>query len=88
MGSDTFGQYLIGFMLNTVLIAGTPLAVATVLGLVVSFFQAVTQINDQTLSLTVKIAAIVLVLLIFGSTLVAPLVLNSERVFSEFWRLG
>ena len=88
MAESSFGAYLVTFMLNVVLLAGVPLAVATVAGLTVSIFQAVTQIQDQTLSQTVKIIAISVVLLVFGGALVGPLLQNTHELFSNFGTMG
>ncbi|KAB7613602.1 flagellar biosynthetic protein FliQ [Amylibacter sp. SFDW26] len=85
---NDFPGYLTSFMMDVILLAGVPLAVATVCGLLVSVFQAVTQIQDQTLSQTVKIAAIVGVLLGFGGSLVSPLIQNTMKLFDEFGQLG
>lgn len=87
MSADTFIQFLVTFMTAVTVLAGIPLAVATVVRLVVSFFQAVTQIQDQTLAQTVKIVAIGLTFLLMGAALIGPLMEASERVFSTFWRI-
>jgi len=84
MAEIPFAGYLISFMMNVVILAGIPLAIATACGLVVSLLQAITQIQDQTLSQTVKITAITLILLAFGGTLVAPLLQSTNQVFDEF----
>ena len=85
MDVDTsFGTYLVAFMLDISLLAGVPLAVATIVGLLISFFQAVTQIQDQTLSQTLKIAAIVVVLLAMGTSLVGPLMSSTREGFADF----
>lgn len=86
MGSESYLQQLMVFMTSVALLAGIPLAVATVVGLIVSFFQAVTQIQDQTLAQTVKIAAIAMTFLVMGGTLVAPLIESSVTLFDTFWR--
>lgn len=88
MHESTFPQYLLSFMMDVIVLAGFPLAVATLCGLCVSVFQAVTQIQDQTLSQTVKITAIVIVLLSFGGSLVAPLMQSTIQLFTEFGTLG
>ena len=49
----------------TLLIAGPMLAFGLVIGLVVSIFQAVTQIQEMTLTFVPKIIGIALALLIF-----------------------
>ncbi len=84
MGEVDFSSYLVAFMIDTSLLAGVPLAVATVCGLIISIFQAVTQVQDQTLSQTVKIAAIVFVLLAFGSALTGPLLASTLQLFTDF----
>lgn len=88
MGETTYVGYLIAFMLDTVILAGVPLAVATVCGLLISIFQAVTQIQDQTLSQTVKIVAIVFVFLTFGGVLVTPLITHTSALFDNFATVG
>ena len=84
MVNDAFGSLLVAFMMDTIILAGIPLAAATVIGLVVSFFQAITQIQDQTFSQTVKIACIVFVLLAFGRALTSPLLNSTMKVFEDF----
>ena len=52
---------------TTVIISAAPmLIVAMVVGLLVSIFQATTQINEQTLAFVPKIVAVLIALLIFG----------------------
>ena len=58
------------------------LMLGLVVGLIVSIFQAVTQINEQTLALIPKIIAIVSALLIFGSWMLTHLVNYTQRVFA------
>jgi len=49
----------------TLMIAGPMLLFGLIIGLVISVFQAITQINDMTLTFVPKILAIALALLIF-----------------------
>lgn len=79
-----FTSQLMTFLLNAVLLAGVPLAVATATGLVVSFLQAITQIQDQSLSQTIKIVAIVLILLTMTSFLTGPLISSTRYLFDNF----
>ena len=54
--------------ITTVIISAAPmLLVAMAVGLIVSIFQATTQINEQTLAFVPKIVCVMLTLLIFGS---------------------
>ena len=51
-------------MLLTLMLAGPLLTVALVVGVIVSLFQAVTQIQEQTVSFVVKLAAVAAVFLL------------------------
>lgn len=58
----------------TVIISAAPmLIVAIVVGLIVSIFQATTQINEQTLAFAPKIVAILLSVLIFGNMILSQI---------------
>ncbi len=50
----------------TLLMAAPPLLAALLMGLLVSVFQAATQINEMTLSFIPKLLAIFVVLVLFG----------------------
>ena len=64
------------------------LGVAALVGLVVGLLQAVTQIQDQTLPLVVKLIAVLLVLSFAGPMLTAPLLQESEQLFTQFPELA
>ncbi len=51
---------------TTISAAAPMLVVAMVVGLVISIFQATTQINEQTLSFVPKIVAVLLSIVLFG----------------------
>lgn len=61
-------------------LAGVPLAVALVAGLIVALGQAVTQIQEMTLTFLPKVAAIFVVLLLFGPGLMSGLFGLTTRV--------
>lgn len=61
-------------LLLALLISGLPVLAALVVGLLVSIFQAATQIQEQTLSHAPKIAAVFLVLALSGGWMLAQLV--------------
>ncbi len=88
MDQSAYVGQLFAFMLDASLLAGVPLAAATAIGLVISIFQAVTQIQDQSLAQTAKIASIGFVLLVFGGWLVTPLVNSSVTLFDTFGSIG
>ena len=64
---------------HLLIVAAPLLGVALVVGLVVSIFQATTQINETTLSFVPKIVAAVVVLAIFGPWMMTTLVEYMRR---------
>jgi flagellar biosynthetic protein FliQ len=68
--------------LNTVLIGSGPvLAVALAVGLIIAFVQALTQIQEMTLTFVPKIAAIFLTVAFSVPFIYATLLRLSDRVF-------
>lgn len=53
-------------VITAILLAAPPLCTGLLVGLVISIFQSVTQIQEQTLTFVPKVFAIFLSLLIFG----------------------
>ncbi|MGG1399047.1 flagellar biosynthesis protein FliQ [Bacillus salipaludis] len=68
----------------TILIVIAPVAgVALVIGLLVSIFQATTQIQEQTLAFVPKIVAVFLSLLIFGAWMLQHVVEFAENLLGN-----
>lgn len=67
----------------TVLVSAPLLLTALAVGLVVSIFQAATQINEMTLSFIPKLLAIFAVLVITGPWMMAQLVDYVQRLFTS-----
>ena len=61
-----------------------PIAVATVIGILVSLLQALTQIQEQTLGFAVKLIAISLTLLACASWMGSALLLYTQDIFAHF----
>ena len=61
-----------------------PIIVATVIGILVSLLQALTQIQEQTLGFAVKLIAISLTLLACASWMGSSLLLYTQDIFSHF----
>ncbi len=71
--------------LGLILLLSMPtLLIASVVGLIVGLLQAVTQIQDQTLPLAVKLIAVILSLVFMGPLLVGPLLDHTNQVFTDF----
>ncbi|MDR3531368.1 MAG: flagellar biosynthesis protein FliQ [Rhodopila sp.] len=64
------------------------LGVALVVGLLISFVQAITQINEATLAFLPKLVAIGLALMILGPFMAATLSGFSHRVFDRIVAIG
>ena len=65
-----------------------PILVATVIGILVSLLQALTQIQEQTLGFAVKLIAISLTILACASWMGAQLLLYTREIFTRFALLG
>jgi type III secretion HrpO family protein len=61
-----------------------PIIVATVIGILVSLLQALTQVQEQTLGFAVKLIAISLTLLACASWMGSELLLYTQDIFAHF----
>ncbi|MBR4189861.1 MAG: type III secretion system export apparatus subunit SctS [Kiritimatiellae bacterium] len=61
-----------------------PILVATVIGILVSLLQALTQIQEQTLGFAVKLIAISVTLLACASWMGSQLLLYTQDIFNHF----
>jgi len=59
------------------------LIVALVVGVLISLFQAVTQIQEQTLTFVPKIIAVFLVMVLFASWMIEKMVTYTQHVFAS-----
>lgn len=76
--------YLAKEALGTALLVGGPiLGVSLLVGLLVSIFQAMTQIQEQTLSFIPKILAIIAVMLLLGPWMLNVLITYTGNLFSQ-----
>jgi flagellar biosynthesis protein FliQ len=69
-------------LLMTVMLAAPMMGAALLVGLIVSVFQALTQINEQTLTFVPKILAVFGALLLAGPWLMQSLVGYTANMFS------
>ena len=70
-------------LMVTVLVAAPMLLTALAVGLVVSIFQAATQINEMTLSFIPKLLAIFAVMVVAGPWMLATLVDYMQRLLTS-----
>jgi flagellar biosynthetic protein FliQ len=71
-------------METTIMVAGPMLLIALAVGLVVSIFQAATQINEATLSFIPKLLGVMATLLLAGPWMLSVLVDFMQKMFSNF----
>lgn len=72
----------------TALVAAPVLLAALAIGLVVGLVQAATSVNEQTLTFVPKLAAVALVLVLFGASMMALLGDFTQEIFTEIARIG
>jgi len=75
IGKETLGV--------TLLVAMPCLVISVAVGLLISIFQATTQIHDQTLSFVPKIVAVMLTLMLFGGWMLKTLVDFAQRLIEQ-----
>lgn len=71
-------------MLLILILSAPPILVSMFFGIIVAIFQAATQIQEQTLSFTVKLVAVTLTLMILGSWLGAQIMSFAGDIFNNF----
>lgn len=67
--------------INILLVSGPVVLVAMAVGLIISIFQATTQIQEQTLSFVPKLLAIFLTLILAGNFMLNTLVNFTQSIF-------
>lgn len=65
-------------------LSGPPIIISMVLGLLVAIFQAATQIQEQTLSFTVKLFAVIITIMMLGGWFGAQILHFAHTVFTAF----
>ena len=73
--------------LKIILIAGPVLIAAMVVGLIISIFQATTQIQEQTLSFVPKLLMVFFCLIVFGNFMLNVLVEFTRDIFDIMAKL-
>jgi len=79
--NDTI-RLVVEALTTTAYVAGPLLGAALIAGVLVGLFQAVVQVNEQSLSFLVKLACVAAVLVGLGATLSASLVGYTRRCFT------
>lgn len=77
-------------LLLILILSAPPILVSMFFGILVAIFQAATQIQEQTLSFTIKLVAVTLTLMFLGGWLGGKIMAFSNGIFTHFaeWSLG
>ena len=62
-----------------------PILIASVIGIMLSLIQAVTQLQEQTLTFGVKLIAVVLTLFLLGGWMSGEILRYAEEIFTRFY---
>lgn len=73
-------------LLLILILSAPPILISMTLGLFVAIFQAATQIQEQTLSFTVKLVAVIVTIMLMGGFLSGQIVQFAEVIFSNFYK--
>jgi len=73
-------------LLLILMLSAPPILISMFFGLIVAIFQAATQIQEQTLSFTVKLVAVTLTLMFMGGWLGAQIIAFANNIFVNFPR--
>jgi flagellar biosynthetic protein FliQ len=71
---------------TVLMVSGPLILLALVIGLIISIFQATTQIQEQTLAFVPKIVAVLLGLVIFGPWMLTHMLSYTTEIFSNLTR--
>lgn len=71
-------------LLMILLLSAPPILISMAVGLFVAIFQAATQIQEQTLSFTVKLIAVIFTLILMGGWLGAQITQFANTILQNF----
>ena len=77
-------QQLTESMLLVLILSLPPIIVASVVGIAVSLLQALTQVQEQTVSFAIKLIAVAVTIALMAGMLGSEMVTFTNRLFTEF----
>lgn len=80
-------DYAVKALYLVMILSLPPSIVASVVGIVLSLIQAITQLQEQTLAFGVKLLAVGLTLFLMGKWLSGEILRYSEDIFNRFYLL-
>jgi type III secretion HrpO family protein len=73
-------------LLLILILSGPPILISVFIGLFIAILQAATQIQEQTLSFTVKLVAVIFTLMLMGGWLGAQILQFASTIFQNFYK--
>jgi flagellar biosynthetic protein FliQ len=70
-------------MLVTLIICGPPMGIGLVVGIAISLFQAMTQIQEMTLTFVPKLITLFITMIIFMPFMLATMIKFTEYIFDQ-----
>jgi flagellar biosynthetic protein FliQ len=71
---------------TVLMVSGPLILLALVVGLIISIFQATTQIQEQTIAFVPKIVAVLIGLVVFGPWMLSHMLSYATEIFSNLTR--
>lgn len=71
-------------LLLILILSGPPIFISMIFGLFVAVFQAATQIQEQTLSFTIKLVAVIMTIMFMGGFLGSQIMQFANSIFQNF----
>jgi type III secretion HrpO family protein len=84
MAESTIIDLTLQAMILVLMLSLPPIIVASLVGILVSLFQALTQIQEQTLSYAIKLVVITITLILTARWMGSELFVFSQKLFDTF----
>jgi type III secretion protein S len=84
MSEPTIIEYTVQALILVLMLSLPPILVAALSGIIVSLIQAVTQVQEQTISFAVKLVAVIVTILLTARWIGGELYNFSLRLFENF----
>jgi type III secretion protein S len=84
MSPETALHQITESMMLVMLLSMPPIVVASVVGIVVSLIQALTQIQEQTLSFAIKLVAVAVTIAAMAGWLGSEMLVYTLKLFNDF----
>lgn len=84
MSPDVAMQQLTESMLLVMVLSLPPIIVASVVGIAISLLQALTQVQEQTVSFAIKLIAVAITIAIMAGFLGSEMVNFTQKLFTDF----